>query len=114
MYQMFAKRLVQKLRVESEMPCMRNRRNYCITVSFGQSLISVIQHGCFAVKQDIKHRANTKRGLRIVYSDPHMSMEELLMHEQSITVYCEHINTSLNHCIASQLTGFYMMGNIGR
>ena len=36
-----------------------------------------------------------KRGLRIVYNKPIMSLEELLIHDQGISVHCRHINTLL-------------------
>ena len=36
-----------------------------------------------------------KRGLRIVYNEPHMSQEELLIHDQDVIVHSKHINTSL-------------------
>ena len=34
-----------------------------------------------------------KIGLRIVYSEPHMFLEELLIHHQGICVHRKHINT---------------------
>ena len=34
-----------------------------------------------------------KRGLGIVYSEPHMSLEDLLIHDQGISVHRRHINT---------------------
>ena len=36
-----------------------------------------------------------KRGLQIVYNEPHMSPEELLIHDQDVIVHSKHINTSL-------------------
>ena len=36
-----------------------------------------------------------KRGLRIVYNEPHMSLEELLIRDQGISVHRKHINTLL-------------------
>ena len=36
-----------------------------------------------------------KRGLLIVYNEPHMPLEELLNHDQGISVYRKHINTLL-------------------
>ena len=36
-----------------------------------------------------------KRGLRIVYNKPIVSLEELLIHDQGISVHCRHINTLL-------------------
>ena len=36
-----------------------------------------------------------KRGLQMVYNEPHMSLEELLIHDQYINVHCKHINTLL-------------------
>ena len=34
-----------------------------------------------------------KRGFQIVYSESHMSLEELLIHDQGISVHRKHINT---------------------
>ena len=36
-----------------------------------------------------------KRGLRIAYNEPHMSLEDLLIHDQVISVHRKHINTFL-------------------
>ena len=36
-----------------------------------------------------------KRDLRIVYNEPHVSLEELLIHDQGISVHWKHINTLL-------------------
>ena len=37
-----------------------------------------------------------KRDLRTVYNEPHMSLEDLLIHDEGISVYRKHINTFLN------------------
>ena len=34
-----------------------------------------------------------KRGLRVVYNEPHMSLEELLIRDQGISVHRKQINT---------------------
>ena len=39
-----------------------------------------------------KNEQIQKRGLRMVYSEPHMSLEELLIHDQGISVHRRHIN----------------------
>ena len=44
----------------------------------------------FAVKQVIKNNANMKRSLRIVYNEPHMPLEELLIHDQGMGVHHKH------------------------
>ena len=36
-----------------------------------------------------------KRGLRAIYNEPHMSLEELLFHDQGVRDHCRHINTLL-------------------
>ena len=37
-----------------------------------------------------------KRGLRTVYNESHMSLEDLLIHDEGISVHGKHINTFLN------------------
>ena len=37
-----------------------------------------------------------KRGLRTVYNESHMSLEDLLIHDEGISVHRKHINTFLN------------------
>ena len=44
------------------------------------------------IKKSQKYK---KRGLRIVYNEHHMSLKELLIHNQGISVPRKHINTLL-------------------
>ena len=59
------------------------------------SLINVLLYGCFAVKQVITKSQIQKRGLQIVYDESHISLEELLIDDQGISVHRKHINPIL-------------------
>ena len=77
------------------MPWMKNKRNYCINLILSQFIYcSIIK--MFCSKTSYKQIGQIlKRGLRIVYNEPHMSLEELLIRDQDISVHCKQIDTLL-------------------
>ena len=76
------------------MPWIKNKRNYCITSILSQfNRCSIIL--IFCSKKVIKNRTNTKRGLKIVFNEHHMSLEELLIHDQGISIHHTHTNALL-------------------
>ena len=69
-----------------------NRLNYCITVAFCHSFITILKCACDAVK--MKNRTNTKIILPIIYNELLMSLEEVPSRDQDETVCRRHINAS--------------------
>ena len=74
------------------MSWIKNKRNYCITLLFCHSLITIIRMFCSKASYK-KAEQIQKRGLRIVYNEPHMSLEELIIRDQAISAHRKQINT---------------------
>ena len=72
------------------MSWIKNKRNYCITLLFCHSLITIIRMFCSKASYK-KAEQIQKRGLRIVCSQPHMSLEELIIRDQAISAHRKQI-----------------------
>ena len=70
------------------MPWMKNKRNYCITLFFLSQFNYCSIIWMFYSETSYKRIEQIqKRDLRIVYNEPQMSLEELLIRDQGISVH---------------------------